>query len=89
MEYTAFIRNATRRISLPCTRTYTTTQRPIVHIPAGSKIYKFGAPSHTRCPLLHVSGWAVNDGETWAIISDDGGRGKQIIFNVSFCLLNS
>ena len=91
MEYTAFIRNAhiftTRRISLSCTRTYTTTQvqdqRPIVHIPTGSEIYAFGAPSHTRSPLLRDLGWTVNDGEAWAIISDGGGRGKKTIFNVS------
>ena len=72
------------------TCTYTTTQvegrQPIVHIPAGSHIYAFGAPSHTKTPLLRDLGWIVNDGEAWAIISGGGGRGKNIIFNVSFCL---
>ena len=98
MELTAFIRNAhiltARRISLSYTpRSYTTTQadsnpsqRPIVHIPNGSKIYAFGAPSHTRSPLLLDVGWTVNDGEAWAIVSDGGGRGKKVIFNVSFSL---
>ena len=93
MEYTAFLRNATTRphprISLSCSRTYTTTQagqRPIVHIPTGSYIYAFGAPSHTRSPLLRDFGWTVNDGEAWAIISGGGGGGKKIIFNVSLSI---
>ena len=81
------------RISLSCTRTYITTpaegQRPIVHIPTGSYIYAFGAPSHTRSPLLRDLGWTVNDGEAWAIISGGGGRGKKIIFNVSYSLKKS
>ena len=97
MEYAAFIRNAHiltarrhPRISLSCTRTYTTTQaeaqRPIVHIPTGSHIYAFGSPSQTRSPSLRDLGWTVNDGEAWAIISAAGGRGKKIIFNVSLSL---
>ena len=94
MEYTAFIRNAhiltSRRISLSCTsctRTYTTTlpdRRPIIHIPTGSNIYAFGAPSHTKSPLLRDIGWTVKKSEAWAIISGDGGRGKKIIFDVCF-----
>ena len=98
MEYTAFIRNAHRlttrrhpRISVSCTRTCTITtqaegQRPIIHIPTGSYIYAFGAPSHTSSPLLRDLGWTVNDGEAWAIISGGGGRGKKIIFNVSLLI---
>lgn len=78
-------------ISLSCTtRRYTTTTRPIVHIPAGSCIYAFGAPSHTRTPLLRDVDWTVNDGEAWAIISSGGGgRGKHIIFNVKSFLIFS
>ena len=70
------------RISLSCTHTYTTTQaesqRTIIHIPTGSHIYAFGAPSHTRSPLLRDFGWTVNDGEAWAITSGGGGRGKKL-----------
>ena len=99
LVYMAFIRNAhfvtTRRhprIALSRTRTYATdsthaeSQRPIIHIPTGSSIYAFGAPSHTRSPLLRDLGWTVKDGEAWAIISGGGGRGKKVIFNVSFCV---
>ena len=99
MEQRAFIRNAyrsriitTRRQPglkfLVSLRTYTTSQaegqRPIVHIPTGSSIYAFGAPTHTQTPLLHDLGWTVNNGEAWAIISGGGGRGKKVIFNVSY-----
>jgi hypothetical protein len=77
-------------ISQSCIRTYTTTeaegQRPIVHIPTGSSIYAFGAPSHTKTALLRDFGWTVNDGEAWAIISGGGGRSKKVIFNVSLSL---
>ncbi|KAF8802603.1 P-loop containing nucleoside triphosphate hydrolase protein [Phlegmacium glaucopus] len=73
-------------ISPSCTRTYTTItqakdRHSIIHIPTGSYIYAFGAPSHTRTPLLRGLDWNVNDGEAWAIISGGGGRGKKIIFN--------
>ena len=66
-------------------RRYTTKgqlQHPIVHIATGSYIYAFGAPSHTRTPLLRDLGWTINDGEAWAVISGGGGRDKNIIFNV-------
>ena len=92
----AFTRNALilsarghPRIILSFTRTYITTptqakgRRTIVHIPTGSEIYSFGAPSRTKSPLLRDFGWTVKDGEAWAIVSDSGGRDKKIIFNVS------
>ena len=80
-------------ISLSCTHinTYTTTQaedrKPIVHIPSGSCIYAFGAPSHTKTPLLRDFGWTVNNGEAWAVVSGGGGRGKNVVFDVEFFTL--
>ena len=78
-----------RQAPILISRTYTTKGQhghPIVHIPTGSYIYAFGAPSHTGSPLLRDLGWTMNDGEAWAIISGGGGRGKNIIFNVRFFL---
>ncbi|KAF8901898.1 P-loop containing nucleoside triphosphate hydrolase protein [Gymnopilus junonius] len=66
------------------TRGYSSTTKgpPIISIPPGSNIYAFGAPSHTRTPLLSHLAWTVNEGEAWAVVSGSGsgGGGKSAIF---------
>ncbi|PPQ96386.1 hypothetical protein CVT26_004988 [Gymnopilus dilepis] len=65
--------------------------KPIISVPPNSKVYAFGAPSQTRLPLLAFSesGWTVNEGEAWAVVSGvgTGGAGKGGVFKAIQTLL--